>query len=532
MGPVDRDFALPATGTSRRAFLREAIAAGAAVVGGPALLAACGGVSQTSTQAGGAPKRGGALLLGVSGGGAKDTLDPHTWSAQIDGARVCQLYEFLAVRDHNYELKPMLGTDFIPTAGGRQMLVKLRQGVTFHNGKPLTADDVVYTFHRVLDPKVGAAEYGQFKPVIDRVETVDKSTVRFTFKLPFTQLMDFAGSSSLGIIPVGWDPNHPVGTGAFKFESFNPGQQSVFTRYSDYWDSPGPYVDSVTISDISDDSARVNALTSGAVHAIDNVPYALLPTLQGNSNVSVLIAETGNWYPLTMRVDRPPFKDPSVRQAFRWLIDRPQMVQEAYGNRARVGNDLFAIDDVLYAHDIEQREQDIDKAKFLLKQAGYGDGLTVNLVTAPIENGVVESCVVFAQQAKAAGVNVQITKLDNTTFYNSQYLQRVFSVDWWDAESFLSGTAYTQTPTANYPETHYDNPQFNKWYLEAIGTSDLSLQKELAHNMQQQLWTNGGEIIPGFPDNIDGYSRKVTGFVPSKTGFNLGYWGCRNVWFV
>ena len=107
-----------------------------------------------------------------------------------------------------------------------------------------------------------------------------------------------------------------------------------------------------------------------------------------------------------------------------------------------MGNDLFAIDDPVYAHQLLQREQDIEKAKFLLKQAGH-DGLTVNLVTAPIENGVVESCVVFAQQAKAAGVDVQLTKLDNTTFYNDQYLQRVFSVDWWDAQSFLSGVAYT-----------------------------------------------------------------------------------------
>ncbi len=538
MGPEEGGFGHLEKGTSRRGFLREAMAAGAAVVGAPTVLAACGssssGSSATSTvaQASGTPKRGGALILGVSGGSSKDTLDPHTWSAQIDGARVIQLYEFLAIRNDSYELVPMLGTDFIPQNGGREMIVKLRKDVTFHNGKPLTADDVVYTFKRVLDPKVGAAEYGQFKPVIARVESVDKSTVKFHFKLPFTQLMDFAGSSSLGIIPVGWDPNHPIGTGAFKYQSFTPGQQSVFTRYDGYWDSPKPYVDSVTINDLSDDSARVNALTSGAVHAIDNVPYSLVPTVQGNSSVNVLIAPTGNWYPITMRVDKPPFKDPRVRQAFRWVIDRPQLINQAYGGRARLGNDLYAIDDILYAHDIEQREQDIDKAKSLLKAAGYPNGLTVNLVTAPIENGVVESCVVFAQQAKAAGINVQITKLDNTTFYNSQYLQRTFSVDWWDAESFLSGTAYTQIPTSNYPDTHYSNAQFNKWYFEAIATSNLSLQKEIAHKMQEQLWTDGGEIIPGFLDNIDGYSKKVTGFTKSKTGFNLGYWGCKNAWFV
>ena len=221
----------------------------------------------------------------------------------------------------------------------------------------------------------------------------------------------------------------------------------MFVRNENYWEHPKPYVDSVTIIDLTDDSARVNALVSGAVDAIDSVPYALLPSVQANPNLHALVSQTGNWYPLTMRVDQPPFNDPRVRQAMRLLIDRNQMLSDAYGGHARMGNDLFAIDDPLYDHSIPQRQQDIEQAKSLLKQAGHGDGLTVNLVTAPIENGVVQSSVVFAQQAKAAGVNVNLTKLDTTTFYNNQYMQRTFSVDWWDAESFLSGTAYTQLPT-------------------------------------------------------------------------------------
>ncbi len=535
MGPEDRESRFG--GVSRRRFIRDAFATGGALAGGSALLAACGNssASTNATSAAttvGTPKMGGAMRLGVSGGSSKDTLDPHTWAQQIDGARVCQLYEWLAYRDADYVLRPMLGVEFIPNKNADQMLVKLRPGVTFHSGKPLTADDVVFSFERMMNPNVGAAEYGQFISVIKKVEAVDSGTVRFTFKFPFSQLEDFAGSSSAGIIPVGWTENKPDGTGPFKFQSFTPGQQSVFVRNDHYWDHPKPYVDSVTIIDLTDDAARVNALVSGAVDAIDSVPYVLLPSVQANTNLHALISETGNWYPLTMRVDKAPFNDPRVRQAMRWLIDRNQMLNDAYGGHARIGNDLFAIDDPLYDHSIEQREQDIDKAKFLLKQAGHGNGLTVNLVTAPIENGVVQSCVVFAQQAKAAGVNVVLTKLDTTTFFDNQYMQRTFSVDWWDAESFLSGTAYTQLPFSHFNETHYDNPQFTKWYYDAVATTDFSLQKEIAAKMQQQLWLDGGEIIVAFADNVDAYSRKVTGFIPNKTGFNLNYWGVKDAWFV
>jgi peptide/nickel transport system substrate-binding protein len=540
MGDEGRGSGLEQSGKSRRDFVRDAALFGGALVGGPAWLAAAASGEAPSpgpaTMAAGKPKLGGNLIVGVSGGGTNDILNPLTWSSQIDGARVVQLCEPLVRRDHVGNLVPWLGTEFHQNAKGDQLTVKLRPGVTFHDGKPLTAADVIFTFQTVLDPKGGASQHAQWAPVIASMKAVDPQTVLFKFQRPFTDFMDFAASASLGIIPVGFDPKKPVGTGAFKFQSFTPGQQSVFARNTNYWavDQHGgrlPYVDSVTIIDLTDDAARVNALLSGAVHAIDSVPYALLPVVQKSSTVTPLISVTGNWYPITMRVDKAPFNDPRVRKAFRLIVDRPQLVKEAYGGQARLGNDLWGIDDPLYAHHLPQRVQDIQQAKFLLKKAGR-ENLTVNLVTAPIENGVVQSCVVFAQQAKAAGVNVQLTKLDNTTFYNAQYLKRVFSVDWWDSESVLAGSAYTCVPGAAYPETHFFNPQFTKWYYEALGTQNLALKKEITAKMQAMLYNDGGELIPGFPDNVDAYSKKVTGFVPDRSGFNLGYWSLKEVWFV
>ena len=111
--------------------------------------------------------QGGTLRVGVSGGGSDDILDAHTWSTQIDGARVCQLYDWLATRDPEFKLVPMLGTEFTPNATGDETIVKLRPGVTFHNGKPLTAADVVFTFHRILDPKVGASGHALISSVLE-----------------------------------------------------------------------------------------------------------------------------------------------------------------------------------------------------------------------------------------------------------------------------------------------------------------------------------------------------------------------------
>ena len=153
-------------------------------------------------------------------------------------------------------------------------------------------------------------------------------------------------------------------------------------------------------------------------------------------------------------------------------------------------------------------------------------------MTAEIENGVTESCVVFAQQAKAAGVNVQISKVTPTVLYNSQYLKRAFSVDSWPTLSFFVDTAYSCGPGASFNETHFNNPQFNKWYYQLLATNNVSLQKEIASEMQKMLWNEGGEIIPGLVNQVDAYSRKVTGFVPDKTGWALTHFDFRLVSFV
>jgi peptide/nickel transport system substrate-binding protein len=517
-------------GFPRRRFIQSAVAlGGGALLGGSGLL-------DLATASAAKPKTGGMMTAGISGGGSQDTLDGFGGVSNIDLARNCQLFESLADVDHEFNVVPMLGTEFTPNASGDEMTVRLRPDVTFHNGKPLTSADVVYSYNYILNPKITTNVGPLFAGFLESVAAVDRLTVRFKFKFPFNSFAAFAALPGARIVPPGYDPKKPIGTGPFKYQSFTPGQQSVFTKNEDYWGvglggERLPYVDAITLVDLSTDSSRVAALVSGVVDAIDSVPYALLPAVKSNAGVAALISETGNWYPITMRVDRAPFDDVRVRQAFRLMVDRPQMVAEAYGNQAALGNDLFANTDPLYDRRIPQRVQDIEQARFLLKKAGR-DGMTIDLVTADIENGVVQSCVVFAQQAKAAGVNVQITKLDNTAFYNSQYLERVFSVDSWPTLQWVVDVAYSCVAGATYNDTHWNNPQFNKWYLEFVAAKSESLQREIADEMQEMLWNEGGEIIPGIPNEVDAYSRKVTGFVPDKSGQPLSFYRFKDAWFV
>jgi peptide/nickel transport system substrate-binding protein len=332
------------------------------------------------------------------------------------------------------------------------------------------------------------------------------------------------------MVPVGYDPKKPIGTGAFKFKSFTPGERSLFVRHDDYW-GDGPYVDSVEIINLNEDAARVNALVSGEVEAIDTVPAALLKSVQANPAVQVITSQTASWRPITMRVDQAPFNDVRVRKAMKLIIDREQMVNQVYSGQARLGNDLYSIDDPVYASDIPQYKPDIDQAKSLLRQAGH-DGMQVELVTGPVQPGVVESCVVLAQQAKAAGVDIKVTKLDPTTFYNDEYLKRTFSVDWWNSNSYLAQVALGDGPSPSYNETHWSNPGYNDMFYSAVAEQDEAKRTAICHDMQKLTHEEGGNLIFGFPTGIDAISKKVTGLIPDKTGQALNSFGFKHVWFV
>ena len=315
-----------------------------------------------------------------------------------------------------------------------------------------------------------------------------------------------------------------------KYQSFSPGQQSVFLRNENYWRTGEPYVDRLVIQDFPDDNTRLNALTSGEVQAIDNLPAALLSSLQGNSGFRVLESKTGSWEPFTMRTDQAPFNDVRVRQAFRLIVDRPEMLRLVLSGHGRVANDLYSPFDPDYNSTLPQRHQDIEHARFLLKRAGKS-GLSVELVTSPIYQGIVQAAETFAQQAKSAGVTVTLRQVDTTAFFGSSYLKWTFAQDYWSTLNYLTQVEQSSLPGSAYNETHFDNPRFIRLIAQARATLDPAKRRELVFAAQGIEWDSGGYIIPYFSNYLDGYSAKVSGFAPAAM-FPLGNYGFRSVGYV
>ena len=521
-------------------YTRRDVLKGALVLGGgvslASLLAACGSSSSSgsssSASASSAPKQGGSLRIGIVGGSANETLDGQLATTEPEIAITFQLYDALLGWDQNYKLTNLLAEEVSPNADATVWTVKLRQGVVFHDGSPMTADDVVYSYKRIIDPKnpkMGATQLSALPA--SGIQKVDATTIRFVLNSPnsvFDEALAVYGNT---IVPIGFNPKSPIGTGPFKLTSFSPGQQIVFAPNTAYWGEK-PHVDKLTIIEFADPTARVNALLGGSVDAISDLPSSQVKIVQ-SQGLKVLDAHTGAWQPFTMRIDVKPFNDVRVRQAFRLIVDRQAMINQAYGGYGWVGNDMYAPFDAGTPTNLPQREQDLAQAKSLLKAAGYDNNLAVTLTTSDAVGGsAVAAAQVYAQQAKGAGVTVNVNKVDPSIFYGNQYLTWPFAQDFWYTRNYLAQTAQGTLPTAPFNETHWKNAAWLKVVQEAFKTPDKTKRDQLIGEAQTIEYNQGGLIIWAFNDQTDAYSAKLGGVVPDKGGEPISSFHFNKFYFI
>ena len=295
------------------------------LLGSSGLLAACGGGSSSKPASspgtsGGAPKRGGTLRVGTSGGAATDTLDPQNWVTTADQLRIQQLFDPLVWVANDGSAQLVLAQSITPNAAATAWTIKIPAGLTTHAGKPFTAADVLFSLRRIVTNKFpGASVLG---PVdFARSKVVDATTLLLAYSKPFGVLVEALSFPYFYMVPRGFDPKKPDGTGPFSFVSFTPGVQSTFRRNASYWQTGKPYLDQVVTINIADESSQVNGLQSGQVDAINGLSAGSVVALKG-AGLKVNINKSGTWVPFTQNAASKPFSDVRVRQAFRLIPDR------------------------------------------------------------------------------------------------------------------------------------------------------------------------------------------------------------------
>lgn len=508
---------------------RTVLRGGAVLVGLGIALSACGGprTAGSTQQVTGPPQKGGTLRVGFVGGGASDTLDGAVATNLGDIARAINMYDTLMYRDDDYELRPMLATSITPNSDATVWTATLRSDVKFSDGRQMTADDVVASIERIIDPedpKNGAAGLA----ALDEVVAIDDVTVEFRLSTPDSTLDDSLAQYSNPIVPADFDPKMPVGTGPFMLSSFVPAQLTVLEANPHYWGDEGPYLDTIELLNFNDTDALINALLSTQVDVVAQIPAALSEVIASDTRMRVLESETGMWLPFTMRSDVAPFDDERVRQAFRLAADRDQMINQVLSGHGQVGNDMYGLYDPAYP-EFPQRTQDIAEAKRLLAEAGYPDGLEVELVTAPIQAGVVEAAQVYAEQAAKAGITVKIKRMDLTSYWGG-YLDYPFSQSFWYTRNFLPQANQGSMPDSPFNESHWDDDEFVDLVKQARAETDQAARNELIEQAQRVLYDRGSLIIWGFANQLDAYQYYVGGLVPNATGLPLSGFQLHRVW--
>ncbi|WP_262059777.1 ABC transporter substrate-binding protein [Streptomyces sp. STR69] len=502
-----------------------------------------GGTGKTLTTAlqGGTPVSGGTLRVGTITGGASETLDPLYGLSIQDSLRALQLYDGLfTIGSSAGEVVPALATSAERNADGSVWTLHLRDGVVWHDGRTLDAADVIYSIRRWADPT---------SPLLAAVAGIDVAhlrrtgalTVQVPMKAPTADLPALLALPVLtGVVQAGATTKSlqakPIGTGPFKYSSFQPGSRSEFVANKDYWQKNGPHFASVEInSSFSDENARVNALLSGAVDLVPQASYLIARQQMAAGKVHVFGAETSTLWNFPMRVDKGALADVRVRQALRMVADRQALIDGALGGFGTPGNDLLGAGVKYYATDLK-RVQDIDQAKSLLKQAGHSD-LRVTLQTSGVADGFTQAATLFAQQAKRAGITVKVDVVAPETYFTPAggYLSAPFRTTFYSPAASLEGSYRSFLTPGGQNDSGWGLQSGGAGILSnlrrACAETDSARAQERWAAIQKQQFDEGGLLGYANASVVNLAGDKLRGLREGPVGFvNNGR--LRDGWFA
>lgn len=526
VGPHDSTRMLAALkrGASRRDVLTMLMAGGmqASLAGGLSTLALS---AHAAT-----PKKGGRVRVAGATAAITDTLDPSKMSNQTDYCRGTMLYNGLTWLDGSLTPQPALAESF-DTKDAKVWVFKLRKDVKFHDGKPLTPADVVFSVMRHKD----AATASKAKALADQIDTVKASganEVTVTLSAPNADLPVILGTFHFMIVKDGTtDFSTGIGTGPYKLKEFKPGVRSIAVRNEAYWKPGKPYLDEIEFVGIGDEGARVNALLSGDLDLVASVNPRSVDRIKGTAGFSVFSTQSGQYSDLIMRKDVGPGTNPDFILAMKHLIDREQIRKSVALGHAVLGNDQ-PIDPTnrFYFAGLPQRPFDLDKAKFHLAKSGVG-AATVPVVASPAALYSVEMALVMQQSAQKIGLNLDVKRMPADGYWANHWLNSQVgfgNVNPRPSADTLLTLFYKSDAAWN--ESRFKSDKFDQLLVASRAETDAAKRKQQYADMQVMIHEQAGTGIPLFLASLDGHSNKLKGLSPIPLGGLMGYSFAEHVW--
>ena len=492
-------------------------------------------ISQSIKEAGAAePQQGGYMRVAGTGSHAGDTLDPAKIVSGVDIMRAGLLYNRLIDFLPGQDLVGNLATGWESNGDATVWTIELMDGVEFHNGKTMTAADVVYSFNRHLDPEI-ASPVNAYLGDVDSIVADGDNVVVFNMKASNADVPYLLSEYHFTAQPEGQDTEayvagQAVGTGAWRVAEFEPGIAAVFERNPNYHRSGRPYIDEIETFGIPDNASRVNALLADEADIITSLDPQLMAEVEAADNAHVLNQPGGAHPTYPIRFDTSPYSDNNIRLAIKHAVDRQRMLDLAWGGNGVVGRDHpIPEHDPFFAADVEALPRDPDKVAYYLKQAGM-ENVELEIHGSDANFGGANATVVMAELMRESGLNVNVKKVPSDGYWSAVWLVAPWCGSSWygrpTADLMLS-IAYITGGSWN--ESFWSNEKFDNLVLEARKTTDNDLRKEMYRDIQIIMRDEGSTVTPVFTNWIDGYSSKVRDLKGHPHGFT-GWMYWEDVW--
>lgn len=476
--------------------------------------AAVGAIALTSSFPGfAAAKKGGRLIIGTTGGGAGDSLDPTTLTSVGHGIMGYTLANGLTEIEKDGELVGELAESWEASADATTWRFQLRSGVSFHNGKTMTSADVIYSInlHRGENSTSGAKG---LLGSITELKADGPNAIVVTLSAGNADLPYLLGDFHILIVPEGTtDFSEGVFTGPYILQEFVPGEKLLAKKNPNYWKADRAHVEEVEILILDDTTSRISALMSGEVHLAGRVDPKSADLINAAPGVHVENSPAAGHRPLLMQADHAPFNNADLRLAVKYSMNRVEILDKVMAGSGSLANDHpIPPFDPFHADGIPQRQYDPDKAAFHLKKSEFTGELELHTSNATF-SGAEAMAALFQQSAKPAGLKIKIVREPADGFWGRVWMKKPFVSGAWGGRptaDIMLSTAYTST--AKWNDTNWYREDFDNLLMLARAQTDFEKRKIIYHDLQEMIHLDGGSAIPFFVNNVDGVRDEVKGY--------------------
>lgn len=480
-------------------------------------------------------RRGGTLRIGLSGGNSNDSLDPLTYKALPNYVLGMTVGNCLVELDPKSNPIPELAESWEASDDATRWVFRIREGVTFHDGRPLTAADVVWSLSRHIGPGTTSPVKALLADVTE-IRADGGGAVIVQLSASNADLDVIMSQWHLIIVPEGTTDFMAFnGTGPYVLESFEPGVRLTATRNPNYWKADRAWVDGVEIVFIDDGATRVNALMSGEVHAINQVEQRVVSRLRDRGGIAVIEGIGTKYFSMAMNASADPFLNNEVRLAFKYGMPRAEIVASTLSGFGMVGNDHPVPPNSPWLNTgLEQYAYDPERATFHLAKAGF-TRLPVDLHSSTmIYPGATDASVIMQERMAAAGFDLVLHNEPAEGYWSNVWRAKPLVMSRWAVRptpAMMFGLAYTcASRESGWNEAYWCNERFDALLAEARITTDPSRRRELYWELQAIHYAEGGSSIFAFPSTLDAYAEAVGGVEPDSVQELFGCRVAERVW--